>query len=361
MGGVGLVRPQDPVARQFGNPSTLTQLEGDTAFTLGGGYLNVDAKADHDGSITGTPFEANSNAKHYLLPEVSAQQRVTDDLVLGGGIHAISGLGSDFREASPAVEPIVELIVFGANFGGAYQVTDNLSVGASGTLGFGLLELGLTSNTGMTHSFGIRGSAGFTYDLGPVSLGGVYNSPMRLSFSNVTETSPDQFSDFDLEQPQEIGFGIATTPEVSENILLEANLRWKNWGGAEGYEDVWDNQLISAIGGQYSVDGWAFRLGYSYATDLQKDDVGNGIGDLQTLAVAGQQVPVNGPLIEFVQATLTQPYWQQQISAGAGYALTENVRVDGYLGYAFDGDRTIGTTEIEVNEIQIGAGVSWRF
>jgi len=361
MGGVGIVRPQDPVARQFGNPATLTQLDGQSGMTLGGSYLRVSARADHDGSITGVPFSESSDATDYLLPEVAAQQRVTDDLVLGGGIHTITGLGSDFRTVSPAVEPIVELVVFGANFGGAYDVTDNLTIGASTTLGFGLLELGLTSNTGLTHSFGVRGSAGFTYDLGPIQVGGVYNSPMHLSFDNVTETQPDQFSDFDLEQPQEVGFGLATTPEVFDNLLLEANVRWKNWGGAEAYEDIWDNQVISAVGGQYTTGPWALRLGYAYSTDLQKDDVGNGIGDLDTLNVGGQTVPVNAALIEFVQATLTQPFWQQQVSAGVGYEITANLRLDVQAGYAFDGDRTIGATDIEVNEFQTGAGFTWRF
>ena len=361
MGGVGLVRPQDPVARQFGNPATLTQLDGQTSMTLGGSYLNVDARAEHDGSITGVPFDERSDASHYLLPEVAAQQRVSDDIVLGGGIHTITGLGSDFRTASPTVEPIVELVVFGANFGGAYDVTDNLTLGASTTLGFGLLELGLTSNTGLTHNFGVRGSAGFTYDFGPVQVGGVYNSPMNLSFDNVTETEPDSFSDFDMQQPQELGFGMATTPEIFDNLLLEANVRWKNWGGAEAYEDIWDNQVISALGGQYMTGDWALRLGYAYATDLQKDDVGGGIGDLDTLNVGGQTVPVNEPLIQFVQATLTQPYWQQQVSAGVGYAFTENIRIDVQAGYAFDGDRRIGGTSLEVNEFQAGAGVTWNY
>jgi long-chain fatty acid transport protein len=45
MAGVGIVRPQDPVASVFGNPATLTQLQGETSFTIGGTYLDVTAKA----------------------------------------------------------------------------------------------------------------------------------------------------------------------------------------------------------------------------------------------------------------------------------------------------------------------------
>ena len=31
------------------------------------------------------------------------------------------------------------------------------------------------------------------------------------------------------------------------------------------------------------------------------------------------------------------------------------------MGYAFDGDRSIGGTAIEVNEFQLGAGFTWGF
>jgi len=361
MAGVGVVSPQDPIARQFGNPAALTQIQGDTEFAVGGALLLVDAHADHDGSITGVPFDEDSDATTYLLPEVGAQQRITDKLVIGGGIHAISGLGSDFRDVSPAVGPLVELVVFGANAGVAYDVTDDLTIGVSSTLGFGLLELGLVSNTGLTHTFGIRGSIGATYDLGPLQLGAVYNSPMRLEFDDVTETSPGNFSDFDLEQPQEVALGVATKDTLIKDLLLEFNFRWKNWSNAEGYQDVWQDQYIFALGGQYSPGPWAFRLGYSYSTDLQKDDVGSSIGNFRSLAVGGGTAPITPELVEFVQATLTQPYWQQQVTAGVGYELTEHVRVDAYAGYAFDGARTIGSTSLDVDEFQAGFGFGWRF
>lgn len=50
MGGVGYTAPQDAVASVFGNPATLTQLDGGTDFTFGATYANVDNKAKGDGS-----------------------------------------------------------------------------------------------------------------------------------------------------------------------------------------------------------------------------------------------------------------------------------------------------------------------
>ncbi|HEY3326699.1 MAG TPA: outer membrane protein transport protein [Novimethylophilus sp.] len=360
MAGVGYARPQDPVSAVFGNPATMTQLEGDTAFSLGMSYLGVDARAKHDGSVTGAPFSADSDASDYVLPTVGAEQRLTDKAVIGGGIQMISGLGADFRAAT-ALRPQVELIVFGANVGGAYQMTPQLSVGASATVAFGLLELGLLSNTALKHDFGVRGTVGATYDAGPAIVSLTYNSPLSLSFRKVTETAPGQLSTFDLQQPQEGIIGIASSPRLWPNLLLEADFIYKNWGNADGYKDVWKDQGILALGAQYTMGQWVGRLGYSYASDLQKSNVGNSVGNFNSLSFGGGAVPISPTLVKFVQATLVQPYWQQQIAAGVGYKFNQKARVDLQGAYAFDGDRRIGGTKVEVNEFQVGAAFTWNF
>ena len=360
MAGVGYARPQDPVAAVFGNPSTMTQLEGDTAFSLGMSYLGVEARAKHDGSVTGIPFSADSDARSYVLPTFGVEQRLSDKAVVGGGMQMISGLGADFRTAT-ALRPQVELIVFGANVGGAYQITPQLSVGASGTVAFGLLELGLLSNTALKHDFGFRGTVGATYDTGPAIVSLTYNSPLSLSFKNVTETAPGQLSTFDLQQPQEAIVGVASSPRLWQNLLLEADLIYKNWGNADGYKDVWKDQGILALGAQYTMGQWVGRLGYSYSSDLQKDNVGNSIGNFNSLSFGGGAVPISPSLVKFVQATLVQPYWQQQIAAGVGYKFNQKVRVDLQGAYAFDGDRRIGGTKVEVNEFQLGSAFTWNF
>lgn len=362
MGGVGVVRPQDPVASVFGNPATLTQLKGATSFTLGGTYLDVTAKARHDGSITGAPFSAKSLSDSYLIPTVAAQQRVSDRLVFGAGITVNSGLGADFRQVSPVIRPKVEFLSFATNMGVAYEVNDNLSVGASATIGFGLLELGLVDNTALTDSFGIRGSIGATYNLGPVAIAASYDSELNYQFDNVTEVAPGVFTDFDLTLPQTISLGIATTDAFIDNWLFEFNYRWKNWSDADGFKSVWRDQHIFSVGAQHQLSNViAVRFGYSYSTDLQKKNVGSSVGSINSLALGGGTVPLTPELVQFVQATLTQPFWQQQISAGLGYQFADHIRLDLQGSYAFDGDRTIGGTQIKVNEFQVGAGVTWTF
>lgn len=360
MAGAGYVRPQDPVASVFGNPATLSQLKGKTDFTFGASYLNVDAHADHDGSVAGAPFSADSEAEDYLLPNIAVRQRMTNDLVLGGGLQVISGLGADFRNATP-LAPVVELIVFGANFDVAYDFTPKTTIGAGVTLAFGLLEFGLVSNTALQETFGLRGTLGITHDYGPVMLGLIYNSELELDFDNVTETSPGVFSDITIEQPREIILGLATTSALWPNLLIEADVIWKNWDDAAGYQDLWQDTYTFALGGQYKIKKWKLRLGYSYSSDLEDDNIGSSVAGLTTLNTPGGVAPISPPLIQFIQATLTQPYWQQQITAGFGYALTGNIHFDIQTGYAFDGDRTIGGTHLEVNEFQLGAGFTWTY
>ena len=237
----------------------------------------------------------------------------------------------------------------------------SFSVGASGTVAFGLLELGLLSNTALKHDFGFRGTVGATYDTGPAIVSLTYNSPLSLSFKNVTETAPGQLSTFDLQQPQEAIVGVASSPRLWQNLLLEADLIYKNWGNADGYKDVWKDQGILALGAQYTMGQWVGRLGYSYSSDLQKDNVGNSIGNFNSLSFGGGAVPISPSLVKFVQATLVQPYWQQQIAAGVGYKFNQKVRVDLQGAYAFDGDRRIGGTKVEVNEFQLGSAFTWNF
>ncbi len=131
-------------------------------------------------------------------------------------------------------------------------------------------------------------------------------------------------------------FGLASNSTLWPNLLLETNIIWKNWDNASGYQDVWEDN-------------------YTYA-------LGSSVAGLTTLNVPGVGVvPITPPLVRFIQATLTQPFWQQQLSGGLGYAFSDKIEANFQLGYAFDGKRTIGGTRIDVHEFQLGAGFTWHF
>jgi long-chain fatty acid transport protein len=362
MGGVGYVRPQDASASVFGNPATLTQLGSDTDFTFGALYANVDISGEGDGSDGLPTWDGDIETEKYLFPTVAVRQRITDDLVLGGGLQVVSGLGADYRNSHP-LAPTVTFLTFGANAAAAYNVSPQTTVGASVTLAYGLLEIGLLQGTGMQETFGLRAGLGITHDLGPVMLSANYNSKLTLDFNQVAETTPGNFNDLTLEQPQEVIIGIATTDKTSQNFLVEANIIYKNWDNARLYEDIWKDTYTFQLGGQYNLTNkLKLRAGYSYTTDLLKENgLGSSVGKLNSLAAGGATVPLNPALVQLVQATLADPLWNHNATAGLGYDLTDTITADLNIGYGWGSDTQIGANRVETAVFTGGAGLTWKF
>lgn len=366
MSGVGTVRPQDPVSMLFGNPSTLNQIETDNAFTLGASYILIDLDAESDGSNPFTPpFSGESALDVAILPSAAFLQRVNDKTVIGFGLTGISGLGSDFRNELSTSAPVVsDLKLFGTNAAVSYQVNSKLNVGGTVTLGIGSLQVGLASNTAAVNATGLGFALGFDYNLASLHIGGKYKSPLSVNYENVTETAPGVFSDFELEQPQEVTFGVATTDSFSDKGFIEIDFRWKNWDEAAGYNGFWKDQSVVSIGGVLNTKGGQLRAGYSHSSDILKDteDLGNNIGDLSAVNIPGfGVVPVSPPFIQLFQATATNGYWRQNISLGYGFDISSKVVLDIYAGLSFDGKKTISPgLEAEGRVTYFGAGATWR-
>lgn len=373
MEGVGIVRPQDPVAMLFGNPATMSQLNGSFAFTLGASYVSPDLEATNS-STNPNPFVApgahgESDLTDAALPHAAVLHRVSPELVIGAGVTGVSGLGSDFRDEPGFPNLIADLKLFGANMVAAYQVTPSFSVGAALTLGIGALQAGLLENSASVNGFGIGGTLGATYDFGLLQIGGTYKAPMEIEYDKVVQTAPGTFDTLTLEQPQEVTFGIATTDLVWKKTLVELNYRFKNWEQATGYKDFWQDQHVVSLGAQHifetSMGAIIGRIGYSYGSKLLKSgqDLGNSFAGVNTLNVPGLgAVPISPQLIQAAQATITDGYWRQSISFGVGYNLSKQVRIDANTSYAFDGEDTrVGSLEADGSLFTAGMGLTWTF
>jgi len=215
----------------------------------------------------------------------------------------------------------------------------------------------------MQETFGLRAGLGITHDLGPVMLSANYNSKLTLDFNQVAETTPGNFNDLTLEQPQEVIIGIATTDKTSQNFLVEANIIYKNWDNARLYEDIWKDTYTFQLGGQYNLTNkLKLRAGYSYTTDLLKENgLGSSVGKLNSLAAGGATVPLNPALVQLVQATLADPLWNHNATAGLGYDLTDTITADLNIGYGWGSDTQIGANRVETAVFTGGAGLTWKF
>ncbi len=385
MEGVGTARPQDPIAMLFGNPSTLTQIEGKNEFTIGATFAAPKLLADGTPTdLFGGPagpapltgfFDGQSRITELVAPHAAAIHRITPKLVVGMGITGISGLGSDFRDVAGLPNIIADLKLFGGNMTAAYQLTDNFSIGGTITIGIGNLQAGLTESGGAVNNLGYGGSVGFTYDAGAAVLGIAYKFELDVEYENVIEVAPDVFNNLTLQQPQEIQVGIATGKSLLPNSVVEFGFRYKNWDNAEGYNSFWKDQYIFSLGGQHKLPtriGNVFlRAGYTYNTAIAKNesDLGFSFGSITFVKNPGfadpnqpPSLPVTPTFLQLAQATIADGHWQQSVSIGLGYEFPNtNVRLDLNTSYAFDGEATFGRFNAKGSLFTAGMGFTWKF
>ena len=391
MAGAAYARPQEASAAVFGNPATMTQFSG-TNFNFGAAYLVPELEVTQTGAgaldgVTGNV--SKSGAENYVAPDLAVTHELGNGWYLGAGIEADAGLGADYRtspitvpslSASPAVTGIplvVELVSFNVNLAAAKKVTPQTSVGAALTIGFGMAQLGtvgpagagfgpagpfgmdlqLGGTTGSVHAFSVGGSLGVTHQLSPdLLLSAAVKSSVKYDFKNIVwggtpglagpfGVSGVGFQNLGVEQPLEVVLGAAY--DIAPNWMVEADLVWKNWSRAATYQDVFNDQFLLAVGSQYKTGPWSLRLGYSYAQDILRDTPNNGaLGSVKNLGL----VPLNGDLNKLVQMTLVPVVFNHTLTAGVGYDLSKNIRLDTFAALALKADATRTTN--------LGAGLT---
>ena len=314
MAGVSTARPQDVPSAIFGNPATLAQFKG-TQFTMGGGWIegypNVrDTRRPDLPTFT-------SRTQGFQASEIGVTQDL-DSLgvpgTLGIGLAGLSGLGAEYRGQAPLVNSPVndvsgEYLVLGMNVGAGVDVTDELSLGATVTLGTGFSQLGLVQSSAMVHDYALRGTVGAAYDLNECNtLGVYYQSTLGFGFPNAFRLPNGEYRDIDMDQPQTVGFGLANRRFLDGNLLLAADVYYKLWDNAVFYQDFMENQWAFAFGSQLTRGRNKFRLGYSYNTNPMDHSVGDRLSHL----------PVAQEAIQFMQASSMALITQHRITAGVG-------------------------------------------
>jgi long-chain fatty acid transport protein len=411
MAGAAYTKPQEASAAVFGNPATLTQFSG-TNFGIGAAYLAPGVEVRQSGAAGART--SNSEAEDYVAPDVAVTHELGGGWYLGAGLEVDAGLGADYRNSpitipSVSADPVVtglpllvELLSFNVNLAAAKKLTPQTSVGAALTVGFGLAQLGTAGPAGSfggllgpagcnplvpgscgfggtsasVHDFGFGGSLGVTHQLTPaMMLSAAIKSPVKYDFKNILHTTVGTagFQNLNLEQPLELVVGAAY--DIAPNWMVETDLVWKNWSNAKAYEDVYEDQFLLSVGTQYKTGPWSLRMGYSYAEDILRNTPNSTLSGLRGLG----PVPLSGPLgvelVKLVQATLLPVVWNHTLTAGVGYDLSRNVRLDTFAAYAFKGEvsRTTNiaanlgipvgpeTYQTDVKAWAVGVGLNFKF
>ena len=395
MAGTSIAKPLDNVSAVFGNPAGLSEFRG-TEFTFGATWYKPSAVLEHDGSVTslvgGGAFKQSNRNEGYLVPQIA----VTQDLrglgipgTLGAGVTATNGIGVEYRKEPNSLGASAELIVLGANFGLSWDLSENLTIGAAATTTYSMLDLGLLSTSAQTHDIAFKGSLGLTYKLPHATQIGVfYHSELRQDFDDIIQTSPSGLG-FDgvttnlvIEQPRTLGIGISNEMLMDGNLYLAADVMYKNWANADFWQDVYVDQWIFSMGGQYTMGPWEFRAGYGYADDPTRENI-EGLSQLANacaglpascaaIATDGSELGVN--VSEYLQAAQTQVIYRHRVSAGVGYKgfLAPFLDLDMHAAYQLEEDRDYGSgglggainenhTNSEVSSWHAGFALTWHF
>ncbi len=385
MGGVGVAAPQDAISAVFANPAAMCfgpYCPGSEVNFSGTLFMpKVDATVTtSDGNV----INASSDRKVYAIPAIGLSVPITNAWRFGLAAYGVSGLGVDYRNTSldgaalpgsggqfPLVQgeyTQLQIMKFSPSI--SYQVNNNLSLGLGVHIDYANLDL----RNGSSFNYGIGAQLGVIYKAADmITLGATYVTPQEVDYKNVVGT-PAGSRDLKLEQPQQVGIGIALEP-IRNTLLLEVDGRWINWSSATGYDDFdWKDQWVFAIGAQYKpTKQLAFRVGYNYANNPVNEHnnfVGfNGTANPPTTFVQG--IPFPNYYYETFRIIGFPAVAKQHVSVGIGYEISNKFALNAGYSHAFK--QTIsesGTTptspvpvtlKSELSEDSIEFGITWRF
>ncbi|MCY3803395.1 MAG: hypothetical protein OXG06_03175 [Gammaproteobacteria bacterium] len=413
MAGTSIAKPLDNVSAIFGNPAALTdwtgteftfgatyykpevRLDHSGAFNLPTyagsvpdavfGEFAVPGHSKEGGTaiVCGNPNafcipdaafdDAVNGNEGYIVPQVG----VTQDLrplglpaVLGAGLTAVSGIGVEFRHVEETLGLGAEFIVLGANFSLGWELNERVSIGGAATITYAYLDLGLAATSGVTHDTGMRGTLGLTYEdiLPGTRLGVFYMTELQHVFDDIIAVPPDdyapaqgdafegygddapvRYASIPIEEPRTIGIGISNETFMDGNLLVAADVMWKNWEEADFWGDVYEDQMVYSIGAQMKMGNWRFRAGYGYADDpTDRDAQGvKGLPYVCSSATRCNVIPVGSgndsilhlgqSVLEYLQASQTEVIYRHRATLGVGYMgfLAPFLNIDGHVGVQF--------------------------
>ncbi|MEW6116788.1 MAG: outer membrane protein transport protein [Nitrospirota bacterium] len=378
MGGVGIAAPQDPIGAVFANPAAMCfgpycpRSEANVTTTLFAPRTRAKVKSPGAGINT----SAKSKADLFLIPAIGVSTPLVDKWRFGFAAYGTSGLGVDYRErldlepATPGHQGdlFTEYRVLKLAPNIAYLVNEHLSLGASFHVDYASLDMGLGTSSG--EGFGFQ--VGAIYKKCPFAVGISYVSPQSITHRDVAHFDTDGIKDnLTLEQPQSAGAGIAYAP--SPRLLIEANVKWINWGDAKGYRDFdWRDQWVYAFGIQYNpASSLALRAGINYGRNPVRTHQGFNADTASFTPVQGKNVSTfNYELLRIIGFPAIA---ETHVTFGAGYRFTQRFEMN--IGYTHAFRKTASetgkdfggpggpdvslTSKLAENSFEFG--ISWRF
>lgn len=270
-----------------------------------GGQLGVSAVQMHsivDGQLihnaTGAQLPNHPDGKmdlYKILPSGFAQYKINERAVVGGGIYTPFGLASDYNSdwfaSSHGIKTELEVVDFAA--GGAYKVTDKISLGATlitryvhGNIINSLTGMPYSRNQmdldgwGVAYNFGAMFEPvkdtrfGIAYRLNSAHTVKGKNRIKRATYAPYLNGSHEGRSKMTL--PNQLT--LSAYHKLNEKFGLTATARWTKWNVFDDFvmessisprptsiPERWRNVWTYSAGvDYYHNENWTFRTGISY-------------------------------------------------------------------------------------------------
>jgi long-chain fatty acid transport protein len=362
MGGASVSRPQDLQSAIAGNPATLRQFQG-TQFSFGGAWADVDYSITQGSSLPVlgvSPYSAKSSTPGGLLGNIG----LTRDLegaglpaTIGLGLITDAGGGVNFRAAPQSNGTASQYVAIDIVGGLGISVTEDLTIGASASLGTSYLDGPFTDFAGMTTAYGARGTVGANLQLTQyTSLGAYWETEKDLNFNDAFLLPiVGRARDVSFEHPSNVVFGLANNRLFDGRLLLATDVVFKEYSNADLLRAIYRDQWCFQFGTQYALtEKTNLRLGYVYAQ--------NPLKSARLESIGGVVLPDGVPAVRYVQGQFAA-ITENRITGGLGVRdLFPGMDLDLFAGYGFDADDQLANTSVSLRDnYWVGFGSTWRF
>jgi long-chain fatty acid transport protein len=300
--GNAFVATADNASAVHYNPAGLTQLE--QAEVVAGVYaIELGTEVEH------AEGKFHADRQWQAVPSLFFAMPLNDRATAGFGFSSPYGLGSEWGQHTPFRTVVTEahLIYISATAALGYEITPELSIGASASVNGSRLQLaqglGVFPNDYLEFEgdgYALSGALGVRWQPSERhAFGLTYNTPTSTELDGEVNSNllPDGSAEFDFETPARVTAGYSFRPAKGWNI--EANIDWLDWdtlntlqlradtvpGGGKTIPFHWKSTFIYEIGVSYvTEDGWKFAVGYDYNESAQPDATYNpvvGDADIQ--------------------------------------------------------------------------------
>jgi long-chain fatty acid transport protein len=206
----------------------------------------------------------------------------------------------------------------------------------------------------MVNEYALRATVGAGYALNECNtLGAFWQSRMDFEFPDAIRVAGN-YQNLQVDQPNTFGLGWANRALMDGNLLIAADVYFKDWQDAALWQDVLVNQWVFAFGAQYTHGCNKYRIGYSYNTDPINHNVGTSLDGY----------PLLQSQLQLFQAASAPFVNQHRLTVGYGRTgfLVPNLDLDIFGGVMFNANESFGPdTSASLALYYLGLGLTWKF